>query len=376
MKLAYIENPFDHSKISVGGISKYIIKALKNNKVNVQEVELNKRPFLYYLYAVKQKLLSYLGIKYHALRAPCLWKVISKKMAQNIDNDVDGILSFGSLPVSFLETEKPVYFWTDAVFESLINYYPDYTGLNNTTLKDGHTSDEAAFKRCTKAFLCTHIEITQAKNYYSYADKIFYAPFGGNLDYEPNKTEVEKIISAKKLDVIKFLLIGWGWDRKGGDRAAELVKHLNDNGHHAELHIIGQEQRDDIKDKNIIFHGRLNKAIHKEKEKFEQLISEATFLVLFSKAETYGHVLCEANAFGLPAITSDTGGIVEVIEDGKNGYKFSNDIPIDEVAKKILEITSDKEQYSQLCLSSYKEYKARLNWDTAVKIVIDEIKNC
>jgi phosphatidyl-myo-inositol dimannoside synthase len=40
-------------------------------------------------------------------------------------------------------------------------------------------------------------------------------------------------------------------------------------------------------------------------------------------AETMGRVLCEANASGLPALASASGGIPSVIRDGKNGLLFA-----------------------------------------------------
>lgn len=375
MRIAYIENPFDHSKISAGGVSKYIIRALEKNGITIQTIQLTKRPLLSYLYNIYSKLISLFGKKYQPMRSPILWRAISKKMSATISEDqYDAVLAFGSLPIAYFSTSKPIYFWTDAVFESLIDYYPDYTNLTKQTIKNGHALDAKAFERAEKAFICTQIEIKQAEKYYSHSDKIYFAPFGANLDEDPDQNMVDEIIARKKTSPIKFLLIGWDWYRKGGDKALELVQELNRKGHQAELHIIGQEQGDNIKDPALFFHGKLRKDIPEEKEKFIGLLSEATFLVHFSKAETYGHVLCEANAYGLPAITSNTGGIKEVINDEVNGHKFDEAIPVNEISEQIISIISDEKKYKSLCHSSNNEYHDRLNWDKAVKILIEEIQ--
>ncbi|MPN47054.1 hypothetical protein SDC9_194654 [bioreactor metagenome] len=91
--------------------------------------------------------------------------------------------------------------------------------------------------------------------------------------------------------------------------------------------------------------------------------------------ECFAHVLIEANAFGLPAITHRTGGLASLIKDDINGKLFDIGVNIDDYCDYIIENFNDKEKYRQFCLSSFNEYKTRLNLDNGAKIIIEAMKN-
>ena len=106
-----------------------------------------------------------------------------------------------------------------------------------------------------------------------------------------------------------------------------------------------------------------------------RLMSDSHFLLLPSRAETFGVVVCEAGAFGVPAITSNVGGLPSVVNDDVNGKTFSFADGIKEAAAFIADLMTDYGRYQELALSSYGEYQARLNWRVVGRQLRQHIKN-
>lgn len=77
-------------------------------------------------------------------------------------------------------------------------------------------------------------------------------------------------------------------------------------------------------------------------------IYKASDLFVFpSFIETFGIVLVEAMASGLPIVTSDVEGCRDLVEHGKNGFLCNPDSSID-FARRILQLTLDQKFYSEI----------------------------
>lgn len=83
---------------------------------------------------------------------------------------------------------------------------------------------------------------------------------------------------------------------------------------------------------------------------------ESDFLLLPTRAESYGIVFCEASAFGIPSITTDVGGVSGVVHNGKNGYTLPYSANGHDYAHMIAEVWSDEKRYSELSLTSRNEF--------------------
>jgi N-acetyl-alpha-D-glucosaminyl L-malate synthase BshA len=70
------------------------------------------------------------------------------------------------------------------------------------------------------------------------------------------------------------------------------------------------------------------------------LLSPCDVFLLPSAAEGFGLAALEAMACGVPAVTSDTGGLVELIENGQGGYVVAVG-DIESMAARVLEIAAD-----------------------------------
>ena len=89
-------------------------------------------------------------------------------------------------------------------------------------------------------------------------------------------------------------------------------------------------------------------------------------------------VFCEASAFGVPSITTNTGGVSTYVEDGINGFTLPLIATADKYADKIQELYTNDEGYQKLCISSRKKYEEDLNWDSwgkTFKTIAEQILN-
>jgi glycosyltransferase involved in cell wall biosynthesis len=78
-------------------------------------------------------------------------------------------------------------------------------------------------------------------------------------------------------------------------------------------------------------------------------------------------VFCEAAAFGLPVIATNTGGSGETVKEGVSGHLLSPEARGDQYAKLIKEIYSDKVRYDTLVHSARNRFEKYLNWDVWAK---------
>ena len=98
-------------------------------------------------------------------------------------------------------------------------------------------------------------------------------------------------------------------------------------------------------------------------------MNKSKLLIHASQFETFGLVAIEANAMGVPVLTTNTGSLTEIIEHNNNGYISSNliDGKVNNFVKNLL--TDDKKfnEISKYCLESSKKY----DWENTSKKLVD-----
>jgi glycosyltransferase involved in cell wall biosynthesis len=118
----------------------------------------------------------------------------------------------------------------------------------------------------------------------------------------------------------------------------------------------------------------LDKNSPRQRQALADLYLNSDFFILPTRAECYGLVYCEANAFALPAIGTDTGGVSEIIKNGVNGYVLPHGAGGDHYAEAISDLYSDPSRYRKLREKSRATFDSRLNWSSwgmAVKTLLD-----
>jgi len=160
----------------------------------------------------------------------------------------------------------------------------------------------------------------------------------GRIQEQKRQMEVLKFIdNFRKIDT-NFLcyFVGGPSGKSGDDYLIELkntVKELN-------------------LDSNVEFLGNLTQT------EIKILLNRSKLLIHTSQYETFGLVAIEANAMGVPVLTTNRGSLMEIIENNNNGYISENliDGRVNNFVKNLL--TDDKKfkGMSKYCLEKSKKY--------------------
>ncbi len=290
----------------------------------------------------------------------------NKKFAAQIQrqlkkNPCDVIFApVASREVSLLSDDIPVIYMSDATPELIketYNLYPDEAGF---LIAD--RQEKSAISKAAKMIYPSDWVANSAVNYYqANPQNVNVVTFGANVDPDviPAQDEILKKCQDRKC---RLLFIGKDWERKGGYIAFDTLKILNQMGIDSELVFLGCVPPAGFDHEKMQVIPFLNKNIPEEQQKFSQLLLNSHFLLFPTRADCSPFVICEANAFGLPVITTDVGGIPTIIQNGKNGYTLPLDASGEDYANLIAQNLSDSSHYQQLVLASRQEYETRLNW--------------
>ena len=365
MKIAYLTSKDPKDRASWSGIHYYIAQALEKHCGEV-----------FYLGPVKPKI-KIISQLYNKLARLSLRKsyyhrsnrLLAKKYAQIFgrklsEQQFDLIFAVSaSTEIAFLETKLPIVYVADSTFALMRDYYPGwYSRLLNQSIRTAHAIEEMAIKKASLLLFPSQWAAQSATaDYHADKSKVKVIPFGANLEEVPSQKTVQ---AKKKTDKCRLLFLGVEWQRKGGHIAFETLLQLAELDIEAELIVCGCQPPLEFSHKALKVIPFLDKNDAAQRQELSNLMLTCDFLLLPTRSECYGIVFCEASAFGLPVITTNTGGVAGAVRHGENGFMLPVSAKGTEYAKLISLIYRDDDQYYELRNSSRMAFDKRLNWDT------------
>ncbi len=280
----------------------------------------------------------------------------------------------GATEIAFLQTDIPIVLVEDANFAVLRGYHQHFSYLLESSAYQIDDIQKRGISKADMILYSTAWAARAAIEYY-HADKqkTHVIPFGANLEKVPTK---EKVLARQRSDQCRLLFVGVNWERKGGDIALETLIALEKLGIMAELTICGCLPPKGIAHPRMKIIPYLDKNDEDQRRKLEKLYMQSDFFLLPTRNECFGVAMCEANAFGLPVITTQTGGVPEVIRNGENGFILPYSAKGEHYAEIIARTYRDASHYNHLVRASRAAYDERLNWDAwgiATKNVLMEM---
>ncbi len=156
----------------------------------------------------------------------------------------------------------------------------------------------------------------------------------------------------------KLLYVGRIAKEKNIEVLLEMAKILNWQEYNFELNLVGDGpilenlKKEEIE--NVNFLGIL------KGEKLAEIYRNSDAFVFASEHETFGNVILEAMASGIPVISSIEGGIIENVIDGYNGIAIVENTPT-QFVKKVKELFSDMDKYWQI-VENARVYIMKKTW--------------
>lgn len=267
-----------------------------------------------------------------------------------------------STGLAYLASKVPVINVADATFRLLCdNYKNEFGKISHYSRWESELVEKRSLEKSTAIMFPSQWAADSAMNDYGIpADRIVLATMGANMDDMPERGT---IFDKEKNTRLTLLYLAVEWERKGGKLAFETLQALKKKGVDVELIVCGVVPPAEFRDANMTVIPFLNKNKETDHDRFVRLLSSVHFLLLPTRADCSLMVACESNAYGVPAITTDTGGVSYVVRDGVNGYCLPYSAGGDAYADVIAEIFADKERYRALIVSSRDRYEESLNWD-------------
>jgi len=376
MKIAYITH-WDTSDINAwSGVVTNLLKILQDSGFEVEVIDnLNyKYSFLFKIKKLFYKL--FLSQNYLRDREPIILKSFARQIQRKLQkSNCEIILCPSSIPVAFLNTEKPIIIWTDATFAGLLDFYESFSNLCAETIKNGNYFEQKSLDKASLIiYENTWAKETAVEFYNINENKMGVIPFGSNVLCDRTPEDIVEILKSKNSDNFKLLFIGADWKRKGGDFAVDVCKRLNERGIKAVINMIGEKPKYNLPD-YVFHHGFISRKTDEGRALFDSLIKDSNFFILPTKADAMPLVFGDVCSYGLPCLTFRVGGTEEAIKDGLNGQTFNLDAEPDEYCDYIETVISSPDMYHKLSLSSFKEYEDRLNWKAAGTHFVKLIEN-
>ncbi|OWK97102.1 hypothetical protein AP75_12975 [Kaistella haifensis DSM 19056] len=283
--------------------------------------------------------------------------------SRNLDNelrdkDIDVIFApTTATEIAFLKTGLPIVYFNDATFHQLLNYYGGMSGFGFLSKKITEYIEKKALRKSSALVFSSEWAANHARDYYQISgEKIHVVKFGSNAEV-PAEINVSKDYTG----AITFLFLAVDWQRKGGHIALKAIEILKNRGYNVKLQVVGCTPPTTSSAMEIIPF--LDKNNPDEAQKVKDFLNNAHFMFIPTRADCTPISFCEAAGYGLPVISTDTGGVSAHVEHGITGLLYPHNADPEVYADGIEQLLKEPSCIAQMSRESHRKYNTELNWE-------------
>jgi glycosyltransferase involved in cell wall biosynthesis len=304
-------------------------------------------------------------------------KEFARRTLQAIDElRPDAVLTISShCMVRMAAPPVPTFMVTDAPWLSWKETYKEFDSMPLLGPRFSRL-EAAASKRYAGLIFSSDWAVAEAERLYGAPKrKLHSIPLGAIWTPDVSADELHAIIDSRPTDRLDLLYVGKDWERKGGPLALEIARALRASGvPNVRLHIVGCTPDIAPADRNLVqLHGFLNVRVPEESSRLKNLFLHSHFLVVPTRAECFGVVFAEAQAFGLPPVSRSVQALPSIVVDGVTGILEAPDASASSYSKRILALIRSRNQYRSMARAAREQFETKLTWERFAARVVETI---
>jgi glycosyltransferase involved in cell wall biosynthesis len=366
-RIAYLTSADARDRRAWSGIHYSMAEALQRHCGDVHHVGPVASPVSRWLQRADRALTRVARRRYNTVHSILLSLSVGRRLARRLAEARPDVIfaSVASTEIATLATRVPIVYGSDGTFALLHDYYPWLSNLSRVSVWEGNWIERRAIARARAVVYSTQWAAASAvRDYHAAPGKIHVIPYGANVTDVPSRGEA---LARRRPRTVRMLFLGVDWERKGGGIALETLEALGRLGVPADLTVCGCAPPSGTAHPRLRVVPFLDKNVERDRKELARLLLESDLLLVPTRADCSPIVFCEASAFGLPVISTDTGGVSGVVRDGETGYLLPPSAGGADYAARIAALLQRDGEYEALVRSSRAAFEERLNWDAWAK---------
>lgn len=255
-------------------------------------------------------------------------------------------------------SQRPYAIYADNTYSLTRKLFPAWAPLSKTADRDWLELEQKTFREARAVFGKTRWVCKAVAQDYS-CDPATVFPVGGGT------SSIVATLEGKSYARRIALFVGNKYELKGVPTLLEAWRTVREQLPEALLWIVGVDPprrvRKDLP--SVQWLGYVT-----DRAELDALYRDASVFVLPTQFEAWGNAVAEAMGFGLPCVTTDVGGLPEVVDDGKTGVLVPPRDP-DALAAELIALLSDPARAEALGRAGYEKARTQMTW----KAVADRI---